>query len=138
MSLHEKSAVHVVEIVEPGNVFFFKKKIGVLREPSWNSNVILSFSGSRTQRVQDLGLSTFQSTAVALWQETATGIRIYLTLIPLALLGTLLLEANLPAQHGPSGRLRNLAGTKRRPSQKFQLSRRTTRGRSVKLPAAWQ
>lgn len=79
--------------------------------------------------------------AVALWQETATGIRIYPTLIPLAFLETLLLVANLPAQRGPSGRPLNLAGMKKLPSQKFQPSRRGCRtkgGRLVKLPPAWQ
>lgn len=101
----------------------------------------MSFPGSRTQRVQDLGLSTSQYMVVVLWQETATGIQICPTLIPLALLETLLLVANLPAQHGPSGCLLNLAGMKILPSQKFQLSRwgrRTKRGRLVMLPPAWQ
>lgn len=106
-----------------------------------NNGDFVSFSGIQTQKVQDLGLSMCQYMLVAQWQETVTGIQIYPTLIPLALLETLLLGANLPAQHGPSGCLLNLAGMKKPLSQKFQLScwrRRINQGRLVKLPAAWE
>lgn len=87
-----------------------------------HSSNVVSFSGIQTRRVQDLGLLMYQYMVVAQWQETVTGIQIYPTLIPLALLETLLLGANLPAQHGPSECLLNLAGMKKPLSQKFQLS----------------
>lgn len=82
-----------------------------------------------------------QYMVVAQWQVTVTGIQIYPTPIPLALLETPLLGPNLPAQHGPSGCLLNLAGMKKPLSQKFQLScwsPKIKKGRLVKLPAAWQ
>lgn len=111
-------------------------------------NEIFLLSGSLTQRVQDQDLLMCQYMVVVQWQGTVTGTRIYLTPIPAAPPGSLLLVANLPAWHNPSGCQVNRAGTrlKTQLSLKCSLSnlgKRTEtttakQGRLVGLPPAWR